>query len=133
MRGVDTNILVRFLTGDDLRQSKRVYALFKAAEAAKSELFVSTPVLLELIWVLESAYEVDREDLIDALSSLILMPIFVFQNERGVQQFVRAARDTSVDLSDLLIAYTCLDAGCEETLTFDKKAARHDLFALLRA
>lgn len=35
MIGVDTNILVRFLTGDDTKQSYKVYEFFKNVEAEK--------------------------------------------------------------------------------------------------
>jgi len=40
VKGIDTNILVRFLIGDDETQAKKVYDLFKKAEADRSELFV---------------------------------------------------------------------------------------------
>ncbi|HDM77459.1 MAG TPA: PIN domain-containing protein, partial [Deltaproteobacteria bacterium] len=60
MKGIDTNILIRFLVGDDELQAKTVYNLFKRAEAEKKELFVPLLVMLELIWVLESVYDIPR-------------------------------------------------------------------------
>ena len=39
MKGVDTNILIRFLIGDDEQQTKKVYKTFKKAESGKKELF----------------------------------------------------------------------------------------------
>ena len=35
MKGVDTNILIRFLIGDDGQQAKKVYDIFKKAESKK--------------------------------------------------------------------------------------------------
>ena len=72
MIGVDTNILVRFLVGDDVKQANKVYALFKKVEDEKNELFVPSLVILELIWVLESAYEFDRFDILDSINQLTL-------------------------------------------------------------
>ena len=53
MKGIDTNILVRFLVSDDEQQGKQVYQILKKAEADKQELFMPLVVSLELIWVLE--------------------------------------------------------------------------------
>ena len=68
MKGIDTNILVRFLTGDDEQQTKVVYNIFKKTESEKRELFVSLLVVLELIWVLESVYEIPRAEILDSIS-----------------------------------------------------------------
>lgn len=132
MKGIDTNILIRFLIGDDVQQTKEVYDLFKKAEAQKNEFFVPLLVLLELIWVLESVYEVPRAALLDSISDLTLMPILKFEQHATVQQFIHAAPKNSHDLSDLLIAHSARSSGCDSVLTFDKKTARHDLFELAR-
>ena len=39
MKAIDTNILIRFLVGDDVRQSKIVYSIFKKAELEKKRIF----------------------------------------------------------------------------------------------
>jgi len=48
MKALDTNILVRFLTNDDAVQAKKVYQLFKNAEAKREHFFVPLLVVLEL-------------------------------------------------------------------------------------
>jgi len=131
MIGVDTNILVRFLVGDDIKQANKVYRLFKKAEDEKNELFVSLLVILELIWGLESAYEFDRSDILDSISQLTLMPIFKFENLTVIQHFVLEAQPSKFDLSDLLIAHTANKNGCEVVLTFDKKASKYKYFDLI--
>lgn len=128
MKALDTNILVRFLTNDDERQAKKVYTLFKQAEQDKASLFVPQLVVLEMIWVLESAYRISRSHVLDAVSDLLLMPILKFENQHAIQQFYQAAQENTHDLSDLLIAYTAKVNNCEVVLTFDKKAAKLDMF-----
>lgn len=132
MKGIDTNILIRFLIGDDVQQAKKVYDLFKNAEAQKNEFFVPLLVLLELIWVLESVYEIPRAALLDSINDLTLMPILKFEQQATVQQFLHTAPKNSHDLSDLLIAHSARDSGCDSVLTFDKKASKYDLFELAR-
>lgn len=131
MIGIDTNILVRFLVGDDAKQANKVYKLFKKAEDEKTELFVPSVVILELIWVLESAYEIDRSNIIDSINQLILMPIFQFENLSAIQNLIPKAQESKFDLSDLFIAHTANANGCETVFTLDKKASKYRLFDLL--
>lgn len=132
MKGIDTNILVRFLLGDDKLQAKLVYDLFKKTEAAKEDLFVSTLVVLELVWVLESVYGIKRKLILDAIQDLLLLPILTFEKHSALQDFLNLARQaTAADLSDLLIAMIAQDSGCATVITFDKKAARSPCFELV--
>ena len=132
MKGIDTNILVRFLVGDDTDQAQVVYNLFKKNELNKIELFVSLLVVLELLWVLESVYQIKRNNIIDSLADLILMPILKFENIEAIQKFIIAAKNSKYDLSDLLIVHASNSHGCESVFTFDKKAPKYSLFELIK-
>ncbi|MBE8232425.1 MAG: type II toxin-antitoxin system VapC family toxin [Endozoicomonadaceae bacterium] len=132
MIAVDTNILVRFLVGDDTKQANKVYRLFKKIEGEKNELFIPTVVILELIWVLESVYEIARSDILDSISQLMLMPIFQFENPAVIQNFISEAQKAKLDLSDLLIVHSAKISGCKIVLTFDKKASKYKYFDLLK-
>nr|WP_320193288.1 type II toxin-antitoxin system VapC family toxin [uncultured Desulfobacter sp.] len=132
MKGIDTNILVRFLVGDDSDQAQVVYNLFKKIELNKTELFVSLLVVLEFLWVLESVYQIERKSIIDSLADLILMPILKFENIEAIQKFIIAAKNSKYDLSDLLIVHASNSYGCEAVFTFDKKASKYSLFELIK-
>lgn len=132
MKGIDTNILIRFLTGDDEQQAKKVYKIFKSAETAKEEFFVPLLVVLELIWVLDAVYEISREEILNSISDLLLMPILRFENRSTIQQFIYSCRGTKYDLSDILIAHSAKSKGCDTIITFDKKASRFSLFELAK-
>lgn len=58
MKALDTNVLIRFLVQDDVNQADK---LFSKAEQNKEVLFVPLLVVLEVIWVLQSAYSVTRK------------------------------------------------------------------------
>ncbi len=132
MKGLDTNILIRFLVGDDENQARKVYNLFKTVESKKEELFVPLLVMLELIWVLESVYQIPRNQILEALRDLLLLPILKFEHQEILQQFLCSAQGVIYDLSDLLIAQSAKSLGCETVLTFDKKASSYELFELLK-
>lgn len=131
MKALDTNVLVRFLMNDDEAQAQQVYRLFKTAEAQQEPLLVPLLVVLELFWVLESAYRLNRGEILEVMDDLLLMPILVFENRVALHHFLAEARNINADLSDLLIAHSAQAAGAEEVLTFDRKALRSPLFKRL--
>lgn len=79
MKALDTNVLVRFLVNDDEAQARIVYDLFKSAEAGKKAFWVPLLVVLDILWVLESVYEIPRQEVLDSLNELLLMPILKFK------------------------------------------------------
>jgi len=131
MKAIDTNVLIRFLVKDDDLQAESVYRLFKRVESEKEALFVPLAVVLETIWVLESVYKIQRQEILDSIDALVLMPMLEFEAQPAIISFVSSARETIIDLSDLLIAHSAKFSGCEYTLTFDKKASGSGLFELL--
>ena len=133
MMALDTNVLVRFLVADDEAQARAVYTLFKRAEDQRTPFFVSLPVVLELFWVLESAYERSRKETVAAVEGLLRLPVLKVEGEDVVRLVLEDARHTNCDLSDLLIGRVAAKAGCEGVLSFDKKACRHALFRLAHA
>ena len=132
MKAVATNVLVRFLVRDDDRQADQVYRSFKKAETEKTVFFVPLLVVLETLWVLESVYEISRQESVDSIGELLLMPILQFETPSVLVEFVAAARETSLDLTDLLIAHSARRSGCEGVVTFDRRAAKSEFFELLK-
>jgi predicted nucleic-acid-binding protein len=133
MKAIDTNVLIRFLVRDDEAQAKRVYKILKKAELEKETLFVPLLVVQETIWVLESVYTIPRQEILDSIDELLLMPVFQLENPTAIVGFIASARQNKLDLSDLLIAQSALSSGCESIITFDRKASRSKPFELLKS
>ncbi|WXU00209.1 MAG: hypothetical protein Ctma_0920 [Catillopecten margaritatus gill symbiont] len=132
MKALDTNILVRFFTGDDTVQAHQVYQLFKQIESEKTELYIPLLVVIETTWVLRSIYKFKRNLVLKVLEDLTLMPIFAFENLSIIQSVVQEAKVTNFDLPDLLIAHCAKVSNIDSILTFDKKAAKHSMFELVQ-
>jgi predicted nucleic-acid-binding protein len=132
MKALDTNVLVRFLVKDDEQQAKAVYRIFKQTESKAGVFFVPTLVALETVWVLDSVYETTRQEILDAIDELMLMPILEFEAQSAIRSFISSARENKTDLSDLLIAHCAKYSGCASVITFDKRAAKFELFELLK-
>ena len=129
MKSLDTNVLVRFLIGDDEAQAQLVHRIFLNAEQQGQLLYISTVVLLETIWVLDSVYGCSRSAILEAMENLVKMPILCFERRDAVISLCQNTRD--IDPADLLIGLIAKDAGCDTTLTFDRKAAKSGLFTLI--
>lgn len=131
MKGLDTNVLVRLLVADDVAQTERVVSLLQRAEGAGETFFVSGLVLLELVWVLDSAYRCTRTEVLDALERLTMMPVLRVDNLDAVHRGIALGRRSRQEVADLLIGCFSASSGCDSVLTFDRNAARHDLFEWL--
>ena len=132
MKALDTNVLVRFLVRDDERQASAAYKIFKQAEADKQVFLVPLLVVLETVWVLEAVYSVKRNEILQAIDELLSMPILEFEAQSVIRRVLSSAKGSNTDLSDLMIAHSAANAGCDCVLTFDRSASKHDLFELIR-
>lgn len=68
---VDTNVLLRYLVGDDHQQQLRAKEWFKQAERGKKNLVLKPVVVAEACFVLESFYKNKRSEISEALSVLL--------------------------------------------------------------
>ena len=131
MIAVDTNVIVRFLVRDDEKQAEVARRRLKQAEVRRERLFVPLLVVLETIWVLESAYEKSRSEILDAIQAMRQMPVFDFEADAAIERLLNDGPKCKADLADILIAHSAQGAGCESGITFDKEAARLPFFSLL--
>jgi predicted nucleic-acid-binding protein len=134
MKGLDTNVLVRYLAQDDPAQSERATRLIETELSAAEPGFISAVVLVELCWVLKRLYAATPQELVDTVADLLAGAQFHVDQRDAVQATVRHLRESSgstVDLPDVLIAQIARSHGCTETVTFDRKAARGAGMSLL--
>lgn len=132
MRGVDTNVLVRFLTGDDPEQYQTAERLFVAAEEAGESLYLTVPVLCELVWTLRGRrYRHGGEAIVGVLDRLLATPTIEIQDRDAVQRALIDYEQGQGDFADYLIGHLARKAGCSETVTFDRRLEGSPLFDVL--
>ena len=131
MRGLDTNILVRLLTGDDPDQARKVEALLEKTEEEGDRLHVSSVTLCELAWVLRSRYRMSRQEISLALQSLLGSTLLEIQDRDLVRRALDDFRTGSASFPDYLIGWQNWQAGCIDTLTFDRPLSESAGFTLL--
>ena len=132
MKAVDTNILIRFLVRDDQKQADLVYRKLKNTENDKDTLYVPLLIVLETIWVLESVCAVSKQEILESIDELLLMPVFEFEAPSVILGGIKSANTSKLELPDLLIAHSAKRSGCKTVITFDKRASRSEFFELLK-
>ena len=113
MRAVDTNVIVRYLTGDDEVQATRARAVVDAGQV-----FVSTTVLLESEWVLRSVYAFQAAEVAAALRALAGLPGVFVENPSLLADALDGV-ERGMDFADAL--HACQSSNCDAFLTFDRR------------
>jgi predicted nucleic-acid-binding protein len=114
---LDTNLLVRLLTGDDPEQARRGADLIDASPAC----FVPITVVLELEWVLRGAYRLERGAVIAALEGLMAIRQVHLEQEDLVRQAL-AWHQQGLDFADAL--HLLRSEGCARFATLDRALAK---------
>jgi predicted nucleic-acid-binding protein len=131
MKGLDTNVLVRYLTQDDREQARKADRLVETLVATGERAFVNVIVLAELAWVLRSAYGFGKEALVRVLERMLATPRLVLEDRDEVREALDEYRGGEGDFSDYLIGARNHRAGCSETATFDRHLKGNALFTIL--
>jgi predicted nucleic-acid-binding protein len=122
---VDTNILVRHLTGDPPAQADRATAFL----AANHELILADLILAEMVYVLESYYEHPRRQVAEAARSLLALPSMSVADP---ELLLRAIELYEADRLDFAEAYLCASAELSAVETVASFGRRIDRLATVR-
>jgi predicted nucleic-acid-binding protein len=128
---LDTNVIVRLIVQDDLRQASLVERLIQQASEAEEACFIGDPVLCELEWVLEKSYGAKRADILAAMQELAAREVFSFEDPETFRWALTVYQESKADFSDALIGGRAKARGARTTYTFDRALARQEGFSLL--
>jgi predicted nucleic-acid-binding protein len=130
--GLDTNVLVRYLTQDDPIQARRANAVVAAALEKGERCRLDSLVLCELVWVLRGAYGYDKATVVDTLERILMTAQFDIGEKDLVRRALEDHRLGSGDFADYLIGHSNREHGCASTATFDRRLKSSALFRVLR-
>jgi predicted nucleic-acid-binding protein len=122
MIGLDTNVVVRYFAHDDAQQTALARKLM-ASLSAEARGFLSLIVLVELVWVLQGSYHFPKDEIVNALDTLLRSKELMVERADVVWQALKMFRVGRTEFADWLIERCGHDAGCERTVTFDRGAA----------
>jgi predicted nucleic-acid-binding protein len=116
MLAIDTNLIVRYLTGDHPQQSPRARKLVDG-----QPVFTAVTVILEVEWVLRSTYGYRLADVARALRAFAGLPTVTIEDAPIVAAALDLA-EKGMDFADAL--HLGKSAHCEGMATFDRKLVK---------
>jgi predicted nucleic-acid-binding protein len=132
LRGIDTNVLVRYIANDDLKQAEVVERLFRDCSVAGENLFVPVIVLCELVWVLDRVYRQTKPQIVEVLERLLRLDLLRFEQESVVRQSLISFRAGKASFADFVIGEISRQEGCRDTISFDRDLRKAPGFTVLR-
>ena len=123
---IDTNIFLRYLTGDDKRKYEQCRTLFQRAVEKKVELLTSTMVISELIWTLGSFYKVPKNEIIEKVSIIINIPNLKIPGKNLITETLSLYSQENIDYIDAYNAMFMKNNDCCEIFSYDRHFDRLD-------
>jgi len=131
VKGVDTNVLIRFIVRDDADQAAAADRFLEHECSRDAPCLINRIVLCELVWVLERGYRYRRGPVAGVIDKILRTEEFRVENAAEAWAALQAYRDGRADFADALIGKTNRALGCAETATLDRDAGRMEEFILL--
>ena len=131
MIGLDTNVVIRYVTQDEPRQAAAVNRLFEKTLSAENPGFVAAITLCEIAWVLADCYGASKAHIRDVIAGLLGSKQIVVESAELAWRALRVWENSSADFSDALIGQVASAHGAGKVLTFDKAAAKLGGFELV--
>ncbi len=130
MIGLDTNVLVRYIAQDDVKQSALATNLINSL-TKESPGYITLVSIIELVWVMQSCYKSTKMEVVRILETLLATRELIIENTETVIKATRVYSSSGADFSDCLIERSANKAGCEYSVTFNVDAIKHAGFKSL--
>ncbi len=124
MIAVDTNVVLRYLLGDDDVQTAAAHRVFESGNS----ILITDVVLVECLWTLSGRkYKATKEDLIAVVDALLQESNVCFEDDEVIWQSLEKFRATDANFADILIVHKAMkssssDDPLTEFFTFDLSA-----------
>lgn len=97
---LDTNVILRHLLQDDVKQSRKATDFLKTVEEGNVAVVTSDTVIFESVFLLERHYHRDKKDIRDALLSILDMPGIVLQRKKNFKRVFELYIEHNIDFAD---------------------------------
>ncbi len=117
---LDTNVLIRHLTGDPPSQAKRATAFLRRAD----ELILTDLVLAEMVYVLESFYRISRADMALMVRALLALPSIIVADHGLLLRAVELYETRGLDFAEAYLVSLAEITNVNRVASFDRQIDR---------
>ena len=123
---VDTDVLIRLVTGDDPQKQAEARVLFKKVETGDLTLLARETVIADAVFVLSSRqlYHLPREEIRDLLTPILRLPDFKIHCRRTVVRALDIYASTNLDFGDAFIVASMQALGSNLLYSYDRDSDR---------
>ena len=118
---VDTNVFVRYLTGDDEKKAAAFESLLVQASSGKIRLVTSEIVIAELVWVLESFYKLKPSDIAELIRAILNTEGLRIKGSDLIEKTLEVYESQNIDFIDAHIIAYMQSSHIETLYSFDKR------------
>jgi len=122
---IDTNLLVRYLINDDQKKAAAVDNLLDKAINGEVKIIVPSVVIAELVWVLESFYQLKPDAILELVEGIVNTSGLDVTDKSTVISALRLYKNRNIDFIDAWIIEFAKERGIKTIYTFDKKHFRN--------
>jgi predicted nucleic acid-binding protein len=112
---IDTNVIVRFLTGDTGDKYENLCPFFESLEHGKIRVELKLIVMFQVIFVLESFYEVPKNEIVDAILSMIAFKGITIKEKKIVRRALQLWKSKNLEMVDCYLL-ACLERDAQNIL-----------------
>lgn len=126
MKFLDTSIFIRFLTDDVPEKADACEEILKKAVEKQETLFTTDLVIAEIVWVLESFYELPKNEIQDKVEKILNTPNLICLHKDLILSALILYSEKNIDYIDAYNALILKENGIEELYSYDKHYDRID-------
>lgn len=119
MRLIDTNIFLRYLTGDDPDKGRDVLELLKRLERNREKATTNLLVIFEMVFTLEKFYKVGKREIRDLLTPILELRGLRFNEADIVLDAFDIFCEQSISFADAFNAAFMRAHGIHEIYSYD--------------
>jgi len=121
---IDTSAILRLLTKDDENKSKAVGKLIKESGNKGITLYLLPVTVLEIVWVLEKVYKLDRKTIREIVEATLNTPQMKCYLENVFRKALIAYETKNIKFADAVMGYWGIEEGLSTVYTYDEKDFR---------
>jgi predicted nucleic-acid-binding protein len=112
---LDTNVLIRFFTGDKNKKYRNLYSFFESLESGEMRVEMKLIVLFQVIYVLKSFYKVPKKEIGSGLTDLLKYKGITIKQKKIVQRALNLWCEKNVEIVDCYLV-ACLEKDAQSII-----------------